>query len=74
LCWPEALQPRALWCASTLPRKPGLGLTITTVGDNVTIAACWPVPLVREETIDALLAELGRALGDDERVAASISA
>jgi hypothetical protein len=44
------------------------------VGDNVTIAACWPVPLVREETIDALLAELGRALGDDERVAASISA
>jgi hypothetical protein len=44
------------------------------VGDNVTIAACWPVPLVREETIDALLAQLSRALGEEERVAVSISA
>ena len=70
LCWPEALSPRALWCASTLPRKPGLGLTITTVGDNVTIAACWPRPLVREETIDALLSELRHALGDDAPVQA----
>lgn len=70
LCWPEALQPRGLWCASTLPRKPGLGLTITTVGDHVSIAACWPRPLVREETIDALLAQLRVELGDDARAEA----
>jgi hypothetical protein len=70
LCWPEALQPRSLWCASTLPRKPGLGLTVTTVGDHVTIAACWPRPLVREETIDALLAQLKRELGDETRAEA----
>jgi hypothetical protein len=64
LCWPVALSPQSLWCASTLPRKPGVGLTITTVGEHVTIAACWPKPLVREETIDALLSHMQRDLGE----------
>lgn len=57
-CWPEALGPKALWCASTLPRKPGLGLTVTTVGEEVTIAACYPKPLVDPKTVDALLKRL----------------
>jgi hypothetical protein len=34
------------------------------VGEQVTIAACWPKPLVREETITALLEEMLRELGE----------
>lgn len=74
LCWPPALLPRSLWCASTLPRKPGLGLTVTTVGDAVSVAVCWPRPLVREETIDALVAQLRRELGDELAPAPALSA
>lgn len=74
LCWPPALLPRSLWCASTLPRKPGLGLTVTTVGDAVSVAVCWPRPLVREETIDALVAQLRVELGDALVSAPALSA
>ena len=46
-CWPLALCPRRLWCASTLPRKPGLGLTFTTVGDRVHVAATCQAGVLR---------------------------
>lgn len=70
LCWPRSLSPRGLWCASTLPRKPGLGVTVTTVGDVVSLAVCWPRPLMREATIDALVAHLEHELGDIQLIAA----
>lgn len=58
LCWPEALSPVRLWCTSTLPRKPGLGFTVTTVGEQVTLATCWPVPLSSAPAVEGLVAAL----------------
>lgn len=55
LCWPGELRPLRLWCASTLPRKPGLGITVTTVGEAVTLTACWPEPLSSERAVRGLL-------------------
>lgn len=57
-CWPLALQPRRLWCTSTLPRKPGLGLTFTTVGDRVFVAASCQASLLRRATLERLLDQL----------------
>lgn len=54
-CWPVALRPRQLWCASTLPRKPGLGLTFTSVGDRVCVAAACQASLLRRATLERLL-------------------
>jgi hypothetical protein len=54
-CWPLALQPRRLWCASTLPRKPALGLTFTTVGNQVCVAATCQAALLRRETVEQFL-------------------
>ncbi len=58
LCWHPELRPVRLWCASTLPRKPGLGITVTSNADHATLAACWPTPLARAETVRALLREV----------------
>ncbi|GMU58264.1 MAG: hypothetical protein AMXMBFR34_00270 [Myxococcaceae bacterium] len=57
-CWPDALGPVRLWCASTLPRKPGLGVTVTTVGESVTLTACWPLPLSSEDAVRGFLGAL----------------
>lgn len=51
-CWPLALWPRRLWCASTLPRKPGLGLTFTNVGDRVFVAATCQAAVLRRTTVE----------------------
>jgi NRPS condensation-like uncharacterized protein len=56
LCWPSELAPRRLWCTSLLPRKPAIGLTITSVGDVVTIAASWRAADLRRPTVEAFLA------------------
>lgn len=54
-CWPVALRPRQLWCASTLPRKPGIGLTFTSVGDRVCVAATCQASVLRRTTLGRLL-------------------
>jgi hypothetical protein len=54
-CWPLAIEPRRLWCASTMPRKPGLGLTFTTVDDRVCVAATCQAAVLRRETIEQFL-------------------
>ena len=64
ICWPDAKAPQRLFCASTLPRKPGLGITVTTVGEHVTLALCWPQGLSSKVSMqrffDALFAQLER--------------
>ena len=66
-CWPTALRPRRLWCTSLLPRKPGLGLTVTTMGDAVTIAASWRADALRRASVEDFLsrwtAAMDRPLG-----------
>lgn len=57
-CWPVVLQPRRLWCASTLPRRPGLGLTFTNVGDRVYVAATCQASVLRRVTLERFLDEL----------------
>lgn len=54
-CWPLALQPRRLWCASTLPRRPGLGLTFTSIGDRVYVAATCQATLLQRATLERFL-------------------
>jgi hypothetical protein len=54
-CWPTALQPRRLWCTSLLPRKPAIGLTVTSVDDVVTAVASWHAAALRRRTVDDFL-------------------
>lgn len=63
-CWPLGLRPRRLWCTSLLPRKPGLGLTVTTMGDDVTIAASWRADALRRSTVDEFLARWSSAMSE----------
>jgi len=54
-CWPARLRPRRLWCTNTVPRKPGVGLTFTTLGDRVTFAATCQASVLRRSTVEGLL-------------------
>lgn len=62
LCWPQALDPVRLWCASSLPRKPGLGITVTTTGEHVTLATVWPSPMSTVPAVDDFVNRLLEAL------------
>jgi hypothetical protein len=53
--WPEALAPRLLWCTSLLPRSPGLGLTVTTIADRVSVAVSWRTDALRRATVEAVV-------------------
>ena len=65
-CWPTDLEPRRLWCTSVLPRKPALGLTVTSAGDVVTIAASWHGTELHRDTVERWLAHWLRFLDEDD--------
>ncbi len=57
-CWPLALQPRRLWTAETLGRRPGLALSFTQVGERVYVAASCPAATLRRATLERFLDDL----------------
>lgn len=59
---PAGVAVERAYCASTLPEQPGVGFTLTEVGDRVTIAMVYPEPRLSPEGAAALGARLLGAL------------
>jgi hypothetical protein len=61
---PASLRMRRLYCLSSLPRQPGVGLTITALPDAVTAALAYTPPRLSHEGARRLLARFASALDE----------
>ncbi|HEY8432771.1 MAG TPA: hypothetical protein VIL20_30580, partial [Sandaracinaceae bacterium] len=61
---PASVRPQRVYCLSTLPRQPGIGLTVTALPTGVTVALAYMRPRLSDEGAERLLARFAAELDE----------